>query len=103
MSTRAHTRIITNNNMYFKFSNSILLATIVYVDDIIFGRNEESLSQNFSVSKEFEMSLIGELTFFIGLQISHDSTSIFTSQSKYLKDMLQKFGTKRAPLYVRPW
>ena len=40
------------------------------------------------------MSMIGELTFFLGLQISQDSTGIFISQSKYLKDMLHKFGMK---------
>ena len=68
----------------------------MYVDELIFGSNEESLSQNFAkeMSKEFKMSMIGELTFFLGLQISQDSTSTFISQSKYLKDMLHKFGMK---------
>jgi len=43
----------------------------VYVDDIIFGSNEEAMSQNFSLvmQKEFEMSLLGELTYFFGLQV----------------------------------
>jgi len=43
----------------------------VYVDDIIFGSNEEDMNQNFAlvIQKEFEMSLLGELTYFLGLQV----------------------------------
>ena len=44
------------------------------------------------MSKEFEMSMIGELSFFLGLQIKQLKDGIFISQSKYLKDMLKKFG-----------
>ena len=44
------------------------------------------------MEKEFEISMIGELNLFLGLQISQDSMGIFVSQSKYLKEMLQKFG-----------
>jgi len=41
----------------------------VYVDDIIFGSNEEAMTQSFALvmRKEFEMSLLGELTYFLGL------------------------------------
>jgi hypothetical protein len=48
------------------------------------------------MSKEFEMSMIGELSFFIGLQIKQLKDGIFISQSKYLKDMLKKFGLENA-------
>ena len=43
-----------------------------YVDDIIFGSNDDRLSKNFAtkMQSEFEMSLLGELTYFLGLQIS---------------------------------
>ena len=40
---------------------------------------------------EFEMSLLGELKFFLGLRISHLDNGIFISQSKYIKEMLEKF------------
>jgi hypothetical protein len=40
---------------------------------------------------EFEMSMIGELSYFLGLQVNQSSTGIFTSQEKYLKEMLKKF------------
>ena len=66
----------------------------VYVDDIIFGSDDDRLSQQFAkdMQKEFEMSLLGELKFFLGLQISQQNNGIFISQSKYIKEMLKKFG-----------
>jgi hypothetical protein len=48
------------------------------------------------MSNEFEMSMIGELSFFLGLQIKQLKDGIFVSQSKYLKDMLKKFGLENA-------
>ena len=48
------------------------------------------------MSNEFEMSMIGELSFFLGLQIKQLKEGIFISQSKYLKDMLKKFGLENA-------
>jgi hypothetical protein len=48
------------------------------------------------MSKEFEMSMIGELSFFLGLQIKQLKDGIFISQSKYLKKMLKKFGLENA-------
>ena len=47
-------------------------------------------SQN--MSKEFEMSMIGELSHFLGLQISQTRAGLCISQTKYLKDMLKKYG-----------
>ena len=64
-----------------------LLIIFVYVDDIIFGSNEESMSQNFAsvMQQEFEMSLVGELTYFLGLQVEQNKDGIFLSQTKYLE------------------
>ena len=66
----------------------------VYVDDIIFRSDDDRLSQQFAkdMQNEFEMSLLGELNFFLGLQISQLNDGIFISQSKYIKEMLKKFG-----------
>jgi hypothetical protein len=70
----------------------------IYVDDIIFGSTNELFCEEFGkmMSKEFEMSMIGELSFFLGLQIKQLKDGIFISQSKYLKDMLKKFGLENA-------
>ena len=63
------------------------------MDDIIFGSNDDRLSKKFStkMQSEFEMSLLGELTYFLGLQISQQEKGIVICQAKYIKEMLKKF------------
>ncbi|GJR23162.1 putative ribonuclease H-like domain-containing protein [Tanacetum coccineum] len=67
--------------------------SMVYVDDIIFGSTKSSMVKDFEdlMQKEFKMSSMGELTFFLGLQVKQTSTGIFLSQDKYVKDILNKF------------
>eukprot|EP00253_Pinus_taeda_P026626 PITA_26626 len=82
-----------DNNLYIKIENDKLLILVVYVDDITFGINEEAMSQSFALvmQKEFEMSLLGELTYFLGLQIQQNEGGMFLSQTKYLKQILKKY------------
>ena len=63
------------------------------VDDIIFSSDEDTLSQQFSkdMQNEFEMSLLCELTFFLGHQILQCEEGIFISKTKYIKEMLKRF------------
>ena len=63
------------------------------MDDIIFCSNDDRLRKKFStkMKSEFEMSLLGELTYFLGLQISQQEKGIFICQAKYIKEMLKKF------------
>ena len=70
-----------------------MIIIVVYVDDIIFRSNLKALSVNFAfeMKKEFEMSILGELTFFLGLQVYESDKRIFISQTKYIKDMLKNF------------
>eukprot|EP00253_Pinus_taeda_P024631 PITA_24631 len=84
----------TDSNLYIKVDNDKLLILVVYVDDIIFGSNEEDMSQNFALvmQKDFEMSMLGELTYFLGLQVQQNKDDIFLSQTKYLKQILKKYG-----------
>jgi hypothetical protein len=65
-----------------------------YVDDIIFGSNDDRLRQQFAkdMKNEFEMTLLGEISFFLGLQISQRNHGIFISQTKYIREMLKRFG-----------
>eukprot|EP00253_Pinus_taeda_P015384 PITA_15384 len=60
-----------DSNLYIEVENDKLLILVVYVDDIIFGSNEEEMSQSFALvmQKEFEMSLLGELTYFLGTRL----------------------------------
>ncbi|GKA62451.1 putative ribonuclease H-like domain-containing protein [Tanacetum coccineum] len=65
----------------------------VYVDDIIFGSTKKSMCTEFEevMHKRFQMSSIGELTFFLGLQVKQQPDGIFISQDKYVADILKKF------------
>eukprot|EP00253_Pinus_taeda_P002769 PITA_02769 len=83
-----------DSNLYTKIDNNKLLILVVYVDDIIFGSNEEAMSRNFSsiMQQEFEMSLLGELTYFLGLQVQQRKDGILLSQTKYLKQILKMYG-----------
>jgi hypothetical protein len=76
-----------------KIGNDIFIYQI-YVDDIIFGSTNEDFCKEFGemMSREFEMSMIGELSFFLGLQIKQLNEGTFVCQSKYVTDILKKFG-----------
>ncbi|WVZ52799.1 hypothetical protein U9M48_003821 [Paspalum notatum var. saurae] len=64
------------------------------VDDIIFGGSSHALVSSFAeqMSREFEMSLMGELQFFLGLQIKQGLEGTFVHQAKYTRDILKKFN-----------
>jgi hypothetical protein len=51
---------------------------------------------------EFEMSLLGELSFFLGLQIRQSNQGIFISQTKYIREMLKRFGMEDCKLVITP-
>ena len=81
-----------------------MIIIVVYVDDIIFGSDLQIPSVKFSseMKKEFEMSMLGELTFFLGLQVSQSEKGIFISQTKYIKEMLKKFKMEESKLVSTP-
>nr|GEX25651.1 hypothetical protein [Tanacetum cinerariifolium] len=66
----------------------------IYVDDIIFGATNKDLCKSFEklMKHKFQMSSIGELTFFLGLQIKQKEDGIFINQDKYIAEILKKFG-----------
>nr|GEY94085.1 copia protein [Tanacetum cinerariifolium] len=66
----------------------------VYVDDIIFGFTNKELCKAFErlMKDKFQISSMGELTFFIGLQVKKKDDGIFISQDKYVAEILRKFG-----------
>ncbi|GJT42761.1 putative ribonuclease H-like domain-containing protein [Tanacetum coccineum] len=71
-----------------------ILLVQVYVDDIIFGSTKKSLCTEFEkmMHKKFQMSSMGELTFFLGLQVNQKEDGIFISQDKYVIEILKKFS-----------
>jgi hypothetical protein len=74
------------------------------VDDIVFGGSSHSLFARFAedMSKEFEMSMMGELQFFLGLQIKQAKEGTFVHQAKYTKDILKKFKMDDSKLLSTP-
>ncbi|GJS90529.1 ribonuclease H-like domain-containing protein [Tanacetum coccineum] len=76
-----------------KDMNDIMLVQ-VYVDDIIFGSTKKSWYDEFEALMKsiFQMSSIGELTLFLGLQVQQKEDGIFISQDKYVVEILKKFN-----------
>jgi hypothetical protein len=70
----------------------------IYVHDIIFGSTNKSTCEEFSriMVQKFEMSMMGELKYFLGFQMKQLQKGTFISQTKYIQDILKKFGMKNA-------
>ena len=90
------TRGKADQTLFIKKEDGELIVTQVYVDDIIFRSTKDELAHGFSkiMQAEFEMSVIGELTHFLRLQIHQQDSGIFLSQSKYTKNLVKKFGSE---------
>ncbi|KAJ9544963.1 hypothetical protein OSB04_024670 [Centaurea solstitialis] len=82
-----------DTTLFLKKEGDDLLLVQIYVDDIIFGSTNPELCTKFSkiMETEVEMSMMGELNFFLGIQVKQNPDGIFINQSKYIKDMLKKF------------
>jgi hypothetical protein len=66
----------------------------IYVDDIIFGGSSHSLVSRFQemMESKFQMSMMGELTFFLGIQVKQTKKGTFVHQTKYTKDLMKKLN-----------
>ncbi|GJY77204.1 putative ribonuclease H-like domain-containing protein [Tanacetum coccineum] len=82
-----------DKTLFIKKNKSDIMLVQVYVDDIIFGSTTQSMCTEFEdcMHKRFQMSSMGELTFFLGLQVKQQPEGIFISQDKYVADILKKF------------
>jgi len=75
----------------------------IFVDGIIFGStNQEFCEFENMMANEFDMSMIRELSYFLGLQIKQMKNGTFVSQGKYIKEMLKKFGMDDAKAISTP-
>ncbi|GJU24776.1 putative ribonuclease H-like domain-containing protein [Tanacetum coccineum] len=84
-------RGIIDKTLFIKKDKGDILIVQVYVDDIIFGYIKKSLCTEFEglMHKKFQMSSMGELTLFLGLQVMQRDDGIFISQDKYVADILK--------------
>nr|GEW48496.1 putative ribonuclease H-like domain-containing protein [Tanacetum cinerariifolium] len=80
--------------LFIKKQKGDILLVQVYVDDIIFGFTNKVLCTAFEklMKDKFQMSSMGELSFFLGLQVTQKEDRIFISQDKYVAEILKKFN-----------
>ncbi|GJX59042.1 retrovirus-related pol polyprotein from transposon TNT 1-94 [Tanacetum coccineum] len=85
---------MVDNILFIKKKSLNLIIVQIYVDDIIFGLTCQDMCDEFAkiMHDEFEMSMMGELNFFLGQQIKQMEDGIFFNQYKYIKEMLKKSG-----------
>ncbi|GJU30816.1 ribonuclease H-like domain-containing protein [Tanacetum coccineum] len=81
-----------DKTLFLRRTNMIFILVQVYVDDIIFGSTKKSWCDEFEalMKSRFQMSSMGELTFFLGLQVKQKADGIFISQDKYVAEILMK-------------
>jgi hypothetical protein len=94
--------LITNGFKVGKADPTLFTKTIakdlfvcqIYVDDIIFGSTNKSTCEEFSriMIHKFKMSMMGELKYFLGFQVKQLQEGTFISQTKYIQDIINKFG-----------
>ncbi|GJX87840.1 putative ribonuclease H-like domain-containing protein, partial [Tanacetum coccineum] len=82
-----------DKTLFLKKDKHDIILVQVYVDDIIFGSTKKSWCDEFEalMKSRFQMSSMGELTFFLGLQVKQKEDGIFISQDKYVAEILKKF------------
>nr|GEV46899.1 hypothetical protein [Tanacetum cinerariifolium] len=85
-----------NLTLFIRRFHDNILVVQVYVDDIIFGSTHPRYIQLFSnlMKSCFEMSMMGKMTFFLGLQVNQSPRGIFINQSIYVLEILTKYGMK---------
>jgi hypothetical protein len=78
--------------------NGYLFVCQIYVDGIIFGSTNQKSCEEFIrvMMQKFEMSMMGELNYFLGFQVKQLKEGTFISQTKYTQDLLKRFGMKDA-------
>jgi hypothetical protein len=77
--------------LFTKTYNGDLFICQIFVDDIIFGSTNQKTCEEFSkvVTRKFEMSMMGELTYFLEFQVKQLKEGTFLSQTKYIQDILK--------------
>ena len=95
---------IIDTTLFIKRQGCDIILIQIYVDDIIFGSTNPKYCKKFSdlMISKFEMSMMGELTFFLGLQVRQLPSGIFINQSKYIADILKKFDMSNCQAISTP-
>jgi len=86
-----------DKTLFIKKFKSVIILVQIYVDDIIFGATNDSLCEEFMAAMQgkFEMSIMGELSFFLRLHVKQSKDGIFLNQTKYCKEILKEFEKEK--------
>ncbi|GKE13483.1 retrovirus-related pol polyprotein from transposon TNT 1-94 [Tanacetum coccineum] len=95
---------IVDLTLFTKRHGDDILLVQIYVDDIIFGSTKLVFSTRFAklMKDNFEMLMIGEMKFFLGLQVHQSLRGIFICQSQYTMDLLKKHGMEKCDTISTP-
>ncbi|GJY04078.1 putative ribonuclease H-like domain-containing protein [Tanacetum coccineum] len=93
-----------DKTLFIKRDKKDIMLVQVYVDDIIFGSTKKSWCDEFEALMKsiFQKSSMGELTFFLGLQVKQKKAGIFISQDKYVAEILKKFDLVNVKTAITP-
>ncbi|GJV79819.1 putative ribonuclease H-like domain-containing protein [Tanacetum coccineum] len=93
-----------DKTLFIRRNKKDIMLVQVYVDDIIFGSTNKSWCDEFEalMKSRFQMSSMGELTFFLGLQVKQNKGGIFISQDKYVAEILNKFDLVNVKAAITP-
>nr|GEY01150.1 hypothetical protein [Tanacetum cinerariifolium] len=93
-----------DSTLFIHRNGNDLLLVQIYVDDIIFAASTPELCDLFAkiMCSKFKMSMMGKISFFLGLQISQSPSGIFINQSKYALESLKKYGFESCELVDTP-
>ncbi|GJV68100.1 putative ribonuclease H-like domain-containing protein [Tanacetum coccineum] len=94
-----------DKTLFLKKHKRDIILVQVYVDDIIFGSTKKAWCDEFEalMKGEFEMSAMGELNFFLGLQVQQRPDGIFIGQDKYMQEILKKFDLESVRTATTPY
>nr|GFA13862.1 hypothetical protein [Tanacetum cinerariifolium] len=100
-----YSRGTIDKTLFIKKDSKDIMLVQVYVDDIIFGSTRKDWCEEFKtlMQSEFEMSSMGPLTFFLGLQVDKRPDGFFIHQEKYVADILKNFDLDNSKLASTPF
>ena len=93
-----------DKTLFIKKAGTDIILVQIYIDDIVFSSSNVKLCEDFvsAMQGEFEMSMNGELSFFLRLQVKQSKEGIFICQSKYCKVILKKFEMEACKATTTP-
>eukprot|EP00253_Pinus_taeda_P034558 PITA_34558 len=90
--------------IYIKGKDGKILIVVLYVDDVIFTSNDDQLIKNFKsvMKEEFEMTDMGFLRYFLGIEVDQNEKGIFISQARYVDQVLSRFNMQECKAAITP-